>query len=373
MMVKMVFWFGLMSTLPALAQVDAKLPILAGTPNVIVITADDMGYGDLSCFAGAFETPNIDMIGQKGIRFTNFYVAAPVCTPSRYGFIMGSYPMRSLHGLETALMPYHKNYLDPSETTIATYFRTAGYRTALIGKWHLGKSGDLMPWDYGFDYYSGFMGGCIDYFRHSYGAPHADWYSNNQAATECGYSTDLITEHAEQFIELVKRREQPFFIDLAYNAPHYGKSDPENLLNYTLSVTEVTYGGLKMSNSLQVPGRYLDRFSDIEDLQKRVYAAMITVLDDNIGRFPVYLEDNDLLENTLIFFYSDNGAYAKSSKYSYSSNGLLKGGKGSLSEGGIRVPAMVMWKNKIQPGQVVDTPFVMWILSLRLRRLQDTQ
>lgn len=325
-------------------------------PNIIVITADDMGYNDLESYGGAYATPNIDRIGQQGIRFTDFYVAAPVCTPSRYAFLTGSYPMRSMHGLKSALMPNDRNYLDTSETTIASYLKTVGYRTALIGKWHLGQKGDLMPWDYGFDYYAGFMGGCIDYFHHSYGALHPDWYANNQTATESGYSTDLITEHAERFIESATSQQQPFFIDLAYNAPHYGKSDPDNLPDYTLSVTEGTYDGLKMINSLQVPKKYLDRFSDIEDIQKRVYAAMVTALDDNIGRLLDYLKENDLLENTLIFFYSDNGAYGPKSSYPYASNHPLRGGKASLWEGGIRVPAMVMWQGKIKAGQIVNTP-----------------
>ncbi len=169
----------------------SKAQALAQQPNIIIIYADDLGYGDLSSYGGEISTPHIDGIGKRGIRFTDFYVAAPVCTPSRYSLLTGSYPQRSRHNLTFALMPDDKNYLDTSETTLATYFKAKGYQTALIGKWHLGQQdASVLPTRFGFDSFTGTLGGCIDYFYHSYGKMGPDWYRNNKPTRVKGDSTD---------------------------------------------------------------------------------------------------------------------------------------------------------------------------------------
>jgi arylsulfatase A-like enzyme len=327
-------------------------------PNVIIIYVDDMGYGDLSSYGAEIATPNIDKIGKTGIRFTNFYVAAPVCTPSRYGLLTGTYPQRSKHNLTFALMPNDKNYLDTSEITLANCFKSEGYLTGIIGKWHLGQANPLnLPVDYGFDLFTGSVGGCIDYFLHSYGQLKKDWYVNGQLKDEKGYSTDLLTDHAIDFIHSAAKDEQPFFLYLSYNAPHYGKTDPENMVDYTQSLENPKQTGAINLNTLQVPERYLKRVSNIPDLYRRTYAAMVTCLDDNVGRLIARLKKEGVIENTMVWFISDNGGYSQS-YFGHASNGKLRGQKADLWEGGIRVPALLSWPAMIKSAQVVNTPLV---------------
>ncbi|HYH57352.1 MAG TPA: sulfatase-like hydrolase/transferase, partial [Anseongella sp.] len=213
-------------------------------PNIIIIYADDLGYGDLSSYGGNIPTPHIDRIGKEGIRFTDFYVSAPACTPSRYSLLTGAYPQRSRHGLTKALMPPDTNYLDTSEKILPAYLKDRGYITAMMGKWHLGfRDSNGLPFMHGFDVFSGFRGGCIDFFDHVYGQLGHDWYVNGKPLREKGYSTDLITGHALDFIEGVKEKQAPFFLYLPYNAPHYGKTDPERIPENTVSLSEGTYRG----------------------------------------------------------------------------------------------------------------------------------
>lgn len=333
-------------------------------PNIIIIYADDLGYGDLSSYGGDIPTPNIDRIGKEGIRFTDFYVSAPACTPSRYSLLTGSFPQRSRHQLVQALMPAHdgKRYLDESETTLAAYLQERGYTTGLMGKWHLGlKDSTDGPLSHGFEVFSGFKGGCIDYFTHVYGQMGHDWYVNGKPEREKGYSTDLITDHAIRFIKrnsnrLFRRQSKPFFLFLAYNAPHYGKTDPDHIPEYTASLSEGKYlDRYGIINSLQAPAEYMERFAHIEDPYRRAYAAMVSSMDDNIGRLLKKLEKDRLLDHTMIWFISDNGGYQES-YYGHSDNGGLRGEKGTLWEGGIRVPALLCWKERIAAGQVISTP-----------------
>ncbi len=327
----------------------------ARTPNIIIIYADDLGYGDLSIYGGDIPTPNIDRIGKDGIRFTDFYVAGPVCTPSRYGLLTGSYPARSKQNLYTALMPFDKNHLDKSETIFPAYLKSHNYQTALIGKWHLGSGDKAFPTLYGFDVFTGFTGGCIDFFDHVYGTIADDWYVNGKPVKEEGYATDLITNHAIRFIDDVNKNSKPFFLYLPYNAPHYGKTDPDHVPANTVVLKEDEYEGYKIANTLQAPESYYHRFQHVEDPYRRAYSAMVSSLDDNVGRLYRKLEESGLLNNTIIWFISDNGGYSES-YFGHASNGGLRGQKGTLYEGGIRVPALVNWRGKISPGQVISTP-----------------
>lgn len=328
-------------------------------PNILIIYADDLGYGDLSSYGGDIPTPNIDRIGREGIRFTEFYVSAPACTPSRYSLLTGSYPQRSKHGLTRALMPVSMNehYLDPSEITIAEYLKQNGYRTSVFGKWHLGfKDSKDMPQNYGFDNFAGFRGGCIDYFTHVYGQMGHDWYINKKETREEGYSTNLITNHTIDFIAQADGEgDAPFFTYLAYNAPHYGKTDPDSIVEHTTVLSKGEYEGYGVINTLQVPPEYLKRFEQISDPYRQTYAAMVSCMDDNIGRILEKLEEKKLLDNTIIWFISDNGGYSER-YYAHADNGGLRGEKGTVWEGGIRIPALLQWKEKIPGGQTVNTP-----------------
>lgn len=326
-------------------------------PNIIIIYADDLGYGDLSSYGGNIPTPNIDRIGEDGIRFTDFYVAAPVCTPSRFSLLTGSYPNRSKHQLDKVLFPFDKGHLDKSETILAEYLKREGYATAIMGKWHLGLAEkSYYPTNHGFEEFYGHLGGCIDYFYHTYGKIGVDWYENTTLCHDKGYATDLITEHAIDFINgQVKKNSQPFFLYLPFNAPHYGKSDPDSLPDNTIVINEGKYKDYETANTLQAPENYINNFSHIEDPYRQVYSAMVSNLDDNVGLLLKELGNEKLLENTMVWFISDNGGYSETHR-AHANNGNLRGQKGSLWEGGIRVPALVFWKNKIESGQVINTP-----------------
>ncbi len=300
-------------------------------PNILLIMSDDQGWNDVSLYDGDIQTPNIDSIGKNGIQFTRFYVTAPVCTPSRFGLLTGRYQYRAPEPFWGPLMPgQHDDLkLPENEITIADELKERGYSTALIGKWHLGHGDpEFGPNSHGFDYFYGFMPGCIDYLTHTYRDDPA-LYRNTELIQEEGWATDVMTDEALQFIDLQK--ENPFFLFLSYNAPHYGKCAEGNLL--------------------QSPPEYPDLPQKAQN-DREVYAAMVKNMDDNIGRVLVKLAALGLTENTIVIFLSDNGG-----SYAYGgSNMPLLGEKGTIWEGGIRVPCMVQWPKKIQPRQVMDTP-----------------
>ena len=327
-------------------------------PNIIILYADDLGYGDLSSYGGDIPTPHIDRIGQEGIRFTDFHVAGPACTPSRYGLLTGSYPQRSLHGLDKVIMPLGEvHYFDQCEKILPEFLKMQDYHTAVIGKWHLGATEpEHLPMNHGFDLFTGHKGGCIDYFYHVYGEIGNFWFVDGKPAVEEGYSTTLIVDHAIDYIDRVKERQNPFFLYIPFNAPHYGKTDPDSIHDVTLKLDPANnYGGYQVMNSLQAPREYVERFSHIDDQHRQVYSAMVSAMDDEVGRLWSKLESEGLLENTIIWFISDNGGYSER-KYGHASNGPLRNEKGSLYEGGIRIPALLSWPNKIEAGQVIDEP-----------------
>jgi arylsulfatase A-like enzyme len=340
-----------MTALPYLSCAGKK-QTQAKQPNILIIYSDDQGYNDVSCFGSEIPTPNLDRIAAGGIRFTDFYANAPGCTPSRYSLLTGCYPTQSKHGLHGIIMPGDTYCLDPAETTLAERLKTAGYYTGIIGKWHLGHAKpENLPMHHGFDHFTGHSGGCIDFFTHSYGAKH-DWWVNNKQTRETGFATDLLTDHAIRYLDNQKTSSAPFFLYLSYNAPHYGKTDRNNIPEGTLSISKFDYKGIKALNTLQAPKAYLDKFSHIQDGARKYYAAMVSNLDDNVGRVLDRLRQNGQLENTLVWFISDNGG---DPKYG-GRNNPLRGHKRDLFEGGVRVPAMLMWPSKIAPAQVVSQP-----------------
>jgi arylsulfatase A-like enzyme len=264
------------------------------------------------------------------VRFTDFYVAAPVCTPSRYALLTGKQPFRS-DGLTTALMPSDRHGLDREETTIAEVLQGAGYRTACIGKWHLGRLDPAYhPCHHGFDRFYGFQGGLVDYYRHAYAA-EPDWWRDTDPLIEEGYVTDLLTDEACRFIR--SAGEAPFFLFLSYSAPHYARDREGNII---------------------LQGRVSDAgaFPGITDPKRREYAAMVRALDEGVERVVRTVAESGLSEETLVLFISDNGPELAWGGTCHP----LRGAKRSLYEGGIRVPAIAAWPGRIEAGRVVDRP-----------------
>lgn len=315
-------------------------------PNIVLIFTDDQGIGDVSLYGSEITTPNMDSIGLGGIKFTDFYVALPICTPSRYSLLTGRYPYRAAKPFQGALMPkepkHNDVHLADDEVTIADVLKKAGYKTALFGKWHLGHGkAEYGPNRYGFDEFVGFLPGCIDFYKLSYEAS-PNWYHNTEQIKEEGFSTNLITDRAVKFIE--ENKAGPFFLYLPYNAPHYGRCADGKLL--------------------QTPPGYPDLPAKSKD-DRRVYTAMVENLDKGIGRVLATLKKLDLEENTIVIFMSDNGG-----DYRYGGNNRpYRGQKGQLWEGGIRTPCMIRWKGEIKAGQIRYQPGISLDLLPTLVRL----
>lgn len=303
-------------------------------PHIIHIVADDLGWKDVG-FNGCVDikTPNLDQLAAGGAKFSQFY-AQPMCTPTRAALMTGRYPFR--YGLQTAVIPSVADYgLDLSERLLPQVLKEAGYKTAIIGKWHLGHA-DRAYWpkQRGFDYQYGAMIGELDYFTHS---EHGvlDWFRDNEPVVEEGYTTTLLGKDAAKLIE-EHDASVPLYLYLAFNAPH---------------------------TPYQAPQEYIDRYADIEDPTRRTYAAMVTSLDDEIGRVVAALDRTGMRDNTIILFHSDNGGtknamfagvMADVSKITIPcDNGPYRDGKGTVLEGGTRVCAMANWPGHIQP-QTVD-------------------
>ena len=303
-------------------------------PNILYIVADDLGWKDVG-FNGCtdIKTPNIDKLCTGGVKLTQFYVQ-PMCTPTRAALMTGRYPFR--YGLQTAVIPSVSNYgLDTTEWLLPQALKEAGYKTAIIGKWHLGHADKkFWPRQRGFDYQYGPMIGELDYFTHE---EHGvlDWYRDNKPVREKGYTTTLLGNDAVKYIE-AQNPSTPFFLYLAFNAPH---------------------------TPYQAPKEYVDRYPNIADPTRRTYAGMVACLDDNIGRVVAALDKKGLRDNTLILFHSDNGGtrnamfsgvMADVSKIKLPcDNGSYREGKGTLFEGACRVCACANWPGHIKP-QTVD-------------------
>lgn len=314
-------------------------------PNFIVIMTDDQGYGDLSCMGSTdFVTPNLDALAAGGARFTDWYSNSPVCSPSRAALLTGRYPARA--GVREILAGHRRaTGLLPKTPTIAAALKEVGYTTNLVGKWHLGLADNSRPNQNGFDYFYGFMAGCIDYYSHIFYWGMADghtnpchdlWENETEIYDNGEYFTDLVTDKAVERIRTCAAREQPFFLYVGYNAPHYPMHAPE---------------------------KYMNRFKHLP-WDRQVMAAMISAVDDGVGDIVDELKRNGLYENTCIFFQSDNGPSRESRNwmdgrpdpYYGGQAGSLKGHKYSLFEGGIRVPGIFSWPGKIPAGQIITEP-----------------
>lgn len=309
-------------------------------PNVIVILTDDQGYKDVG-FNGCEDipTPNIDRIAQQGVKFTSGYVSYAVCGPSRAGLITGRYQDRFGFGRNPLFAPNDPDQgLPLSEETMASALKRGGYRTMAIGKWHLGAHESQRPLNRGFDEFFGFLTGGHQYFpelwtlndisevNSQFAAYKTKLLKNNQRIDEQEYLTDALSREAVRFVE--RNANQPFFLYLAYNAPH---------------------------TPLQATEKYLSRFSHIPNKKRKTYAAMVSSVDDGVGNILNKLEKLNIDENTIVFFLSDNGGPYKTNG---SNNDPLREGKGSLYEGGIRVPFAMQWPAKINAGQVYHQPVI---------------
>ncbi|MCA9118631.1 MAG: sulfatase-like hydrolase/transferase [Planctomycetaceae bacterium] len=335
-------------------------------PNIILLVADDLGYGELGCQGNSqIPTPHIDSIAAHGTRFTQGYVTAPNCSPSRAGFLTGRIPTRFGYEFNPigARNEDPGTGLPPDERTIAELLHDQGYTTGLIGKWHLGGAADYHPHRHGFDEFFGFMheghyfvpppydgvttmlrrrtlpGGGLGrwlsdqliYTTHM-GHDEPDYDANNpiirsgQPVIEHEYLTDAFTREAVDFVD--RHANKPFFLYLAYNAVH---------------------------SPLQGADEYMRRFSHFEDIHRRIFAAMLSNLDDSVGAVLDKVREKQLEKKTLIFFLSDNGGPTRELT---SSNLPLRGEKGQMYEGGLRVPFLAQWKGQIPAGRVFEKPIV---------------
>ncbi len=302
-------------------------------PNIVFIIADDLGWKDVGWHGSEIKTPNLDKLAKAGVRLERHYVY-PTCSPTRAGIFTGRNPSR--FNIHAPIANKSEQSLPLDTLTIARILQMRGYLTALIGKWHLGLSPQVGPRRFGFDFSYGYFHGQIDPYTHLYKNGALTWHRNDQFVEEKGHVTDLLTDEAVRFVET--QRKQPFFLWLAHATPHYPLVEEE---------------------------KWLTPYQDtIKDPSRRLYAASITHMDNAIGRVVIALEKSKQLDNTLIVFTSDNGGFEKyqsktdyAGKYAHpklGDNTPLRGWKGELYDGGVRVPAFAYWKGKLQPAEAPE-------------------
>jgi arylsulfatase A-like enzyme len=313
----------------------AWLPSYAGAddakrPNVVYFLVDDMGRNDCGFMGGEeIQTPRIDKLASQGATLDSFYVQ-PLCSPTRAAFLTGRYPMR--YGLQTGVVkPWAKYGLPLEEKTLADDLKAAGYETGIFGKWHLGLiAPEYLPTKRGFVHQYGHYNGALDYFTHERDGGF-DWHKDDKVCRDEGYSTDLVGEHAAQFVAEYAGK-KPFFLYVPFNAVHSPYEPPK--------------GGT-------------DAYPDLKG-DRQNYAAMLTAVDQSIGKIIDAIKKAGVRDNTLFIFSSDNGGPAPGK---VTDNGKYRGGKGGLYEGGVRVAAAAIWDGHIKAGSTIKEP--MHVVDLR--------
>jgi arylsulfatase A-like enzyme len=310
----------------------AAAPLAAAErPNIVVLLADDLGYADLSVHGGKqIQTPHVDSLAAGGIRCTSGYVSCPYCSPTRAGFLTGRYQERFGHEFNPALVKNggQGQGLAVNQATIAGLLQSAGYRTALIGKWHQGEEEPFHPLNRGFTDFFGFLPGAHSYLT-SDDANFGPIFRGRERVALDGYLTDVLAREATEFID--RNKSNPFFIYLAFNAVH---------------------------TPMEAPPRLLKQFEHVQDENRRTYLAMLAGLDEAVGQVLSKLRTAGLEENTLVFFFSDNGGPMGKFSSNGSQNDPLRGSKGDTWEGGIRVPFLIQWKGRLPAGKTYDHPVI---------------
>lgn len=348
---KQTAYLSMITAIATALSVTCHAEAPAEKPNIILILADDMGYGDVG-FTGCRDipTPAIDSIAANGILCTQGHVSAPQCAPSRGGLLSGRYQSEFTRGENK---PYDILGIPEEVKLFPEYMRNAGYHTGMIGKWHLGNKPGCHPRDRGFDYFFGFLEGATRYFppdNKQFIPSICEWgdayyqrlqkqrnilLENREHVPEQEYLTFTFGKKAVAFIEEASKQKKPFFLYLAFNAPH---------------------------SPLQAPEEYINRFNHIKSPKRRIYAAMVTAMDEEIGQVLETLKKQGIENNTLVVFLSDNGGPEPVDGHNPflngSDNGPFRGVKGDLLEGGIHVPFAMQWKGVFPAGQIFNEPVI---------------
>jgi arylsulfatase A len=339
-----------------LLKVWVVLWLLAGSvaaaPNIILILADDLGYGDLPAFGATdVRTPHLDRLAREGVKFTQAYANGPECTPSRTALMTGRHPQR-VGGMECPvgtgnvgrydeairLQKQGELGLPPEMAVLAPGLKAAGYGTAVVGKWHLGYEEKFHPMNQGFDWFFGILGGNVDYFRHVELSDLPVFFEGREAVQREGYMTDLLRDEALRYVE-AQSAEKPFFLWWSLTAPHFPFQPPGAADEPMPTAEEWTKGS------------------------RERYVAMIENMDDAVGALMQKLEQKGLDEQTLVVFASDHGAMLPGS------NGAFRDFKETLFEGGIRTPVLARWPGRLAAGRVDDRPWMLFDLTASFLRL----